>query len=410
MHTAEAVRAVVVAGQGIPARRATAADAPFGDAADVLRHVGLVQLDPLMRVSTAQRLTCLTRLPRRRSAEAVDTALWPAGVRGGERVGFEAFTKVACLFPVEDWPLLRLSRARHRDHAERVLSASERREILAVVADHPGGAPIGAIETGAGPGVRTAGWNWSEVKKAAELMVRAGELVITAREGTTRLFDLPERGLPAEVLEADGPGRDGGAGGAGGGASEPDDELLAGLARRALGTMVVATEADVAHHYHLSPTQAATGVRAAGLVPVTIAGWRAPGWCTAEVAEQLGRTDPGDGEAVGPAGEARLIGPFDPLLRDRRRASRILGFDYLFEAYVPAAKRVYGHYVMGVLSGSRMVARADVQRVGDTLRINGIFPERGIRRRSAEARTRAAAETLAAQLGAADVALPDAVL
>lgn len=400
--SAAAVRDVVVAGQMIPAPGVSLAEAPQQDAAQVLRQVGLLQLDPLMRVSTAQRLTSLTRLPRRARAEQVDAALWPAGPFGGERVGFEAFTKVACLFPVEDWPLLRYSRARHRDHVERVLSARVRQQILTVVADHPGGAPIGAIETGAGAGERTTGWNWSEIKKAAELMVRAGELVITAREGTTRLFDLPERGLPAEVFDGDA---------AGPRAAEPEDEVLARLARRAVGSLVVATEADIAHHYHLSPGQAEAGVRAAGLVPLAVYGWRAPGWCTSEVAEQLEQTESA-GEALssagqlGPVNQARLIGPFDPLLRDRRRTSRILGFDYLFEAYVPAAKRVYGHYVMGVLSGSQMVARADVQRSGDTLRINGVFPEKGVSRRAATARTRAAGKVLATQLGAADVAFP----
>ena len=103
--------------------------------------------------------------------------------------------------------------------------------------------------------------------------------------------------------------------------------------------------------------------------------------------------------------EARLIGPFDPLLRDRRRARRVLDFDYLFEAYVPREKRVHGHYVMGVLSGGRMIGRVDIQRVGDELRVNEVFPEAGVPRRVLLPRVRGAGKTLARQLGA-ELVLP----
>lgn len=421
------VRRAVVAAQRIPpADGADAGAGPHGsgshsafaaDAADVLRDIGLIQLDPLMRVSTAQRLTCLTRLPRTHRAEDVDPSLWPP-----DRVAsFESFTKVACVFPLEDWPLLRLRRERHaRGHRTEMPTAMVE-QIREVVAEAGHGVQIGTIESQVGSGERTTGWNWTQVKQTAELMVRTGDLVITARDGTTRLFDLPERALPASVRHAE---------------DLSDDRLRAALARRAAANVAVMTRADFAHHYHLSAEDAAVGIEQAGLVPLEVEGWsngraQDAAFCLPELLDGVLPDPAAQGVVAGPSAhaavdisadpadpepgapgrsgarerwgdprEARLIGPFDPLLRDRRRASRVFGFDYLFEAYVPRAKRVYGHYVMGVLSGGRMIGRVDIQRVGDQLRVNGIFPEDGVPRRVLAPRVRGAGRTLARQLGA----------
>ncbi len=380
------VREMVVAAQRIPHAQAPG---EAEDAADVLRSIGLVQLDPLTRVSTAQRLTCLTRLSWNQRAEDVDRSLWP----GKEPVAFEAFTKVACLFPIEDWPLLQVRRDQMMAQAGPHMDPGLVRMIRDVVVDHPKGARIGEIERACGP-ERTSGWDWSRIKKTAEQMVRTGELVITARDGTTRLFDLPERALPARVRSAP---------------QHSTADLLSGLARRAVSTLAVMTTADFAHHYALRRSDAQRGVDEAGLRKVTVEGWKDPAFVppTTDSAPETapghaaGAGVPARHSALGAVREARLVGPFDPLLRDRSRARRIFGFDYTFEAYVPAADRRYGHYVMAVLSGDRLIGRVDLQRESGQLMVNATFAERGVRRREFQARARAACATLARQLGTA---------
>ena len=379
--TQDQVRAVVVAAQRIPR---PAGPGHYDDAGAVLRGLGLIQLDPLTRVSTAQRLTSLTRLPRSARAEEVDAALWPAGPDSpAEPVSFEAFTKVACVFPLEDWPLLQLRRETVREAAASTLDRSVAEQIREVVAQSPRGVQVGTLEAALGS-ARTTGWNWSEIKQSAELMVRTGELVITARDGVVRLFDLPERALPAALREAE---------------HLPADELRARLARRAAGALTVMTVGDFAHHYHLSRSDAAHGIELAGLVPLQVQGWKETAYSLPERLDSADESAEADSRGLGPVQEARLIGPFDPLLRDRRRAQRIFGFHYTFEAYVPKAERIYGHYVMGVLSADRLIGRVDLWRKGGELVINRIFPETGVPRRSVEARARAAAGTLSRQLG-----------
>lgn len=375
------VRAAVVAAQRVPR---PAGPGHYEDAGAVLRGLGLIQLDPLTRVSTAQRLTCLTRLPRSARAEEVDAALWPAGPDSpAEPVSFEAFTKVACVVPLEDWSLLQLRRETVREAAASTLDRTVAEQIRGVVAQSPRGVQVGTLEAALGS-ARTTGWNWSEIKQSAELMVRTGELVITARDGVVRLFDLPERALPAALREAE---------------HLPADELRARLARRAAGALTVMTVGDFAHHYHLSRSDAAHGIELAGLVPLQVQGWKETAYSLPERPDSADESAEADSRGLGPVQEARLIGPFDPLLRDRRRAQRIFGFDYTFEAYVPKAERIYGHYVMGVLSADRLIGRVDLWRKGGELVINRIFPETGVTRRSVEARAKAAAGTLSRQLG-----------
>jgi uncharacterized protein YcaQ len=45
------------------------------------------------------------------------------------------------------------------------------------------------------------GWNWHDGKIALEWLFRTGELAIADRRGFQRVYDLPERVLPARVLD-----------------------------------------------------------------------------------------------------------------------------------------------------------------------------------------------------------------
>jgi uncharacterized protein YcaQ len=46
-----------------------------------------------------------------------------------------------------------------------------------------------------------------------------------------------------------------------------------------------------------------------------------------------------------PGPRMRVLSPFDPALRDRKRAERLFGFHYRIEIFVPEAQRRYGYYV-----------------------------------------------------------------
>ena len=80
-------------------------------------------------------------------------------------------------------------------------------------------------------------------------------------------------------------------------------------------------------------------------------------------------------------GRLRVLSPFDPVLRDRKRAQRLFGFDYRIEIFVPEARRKYGYYVFPILEGDRIVARVDMKahRDQDVLCVRAVWPEEGVR-------------------------------
>ena len=81
---------------------------------------------------------------------------------------------------------------------------------------------------------------------------------------------------------------------------------------------------------------------------------------------------------VGPGGAApgaAFLAPLDPLVWDREFLRSCYGFDYIWEVYVPAAKRRWGYYVLPILYGDRFVGRIEprIDRKTDTLRILGAW-------------------------------------
>lgn len=330
---------------------------------DVLAKLGLLQLDPLARVEKAHRLSVLAR-SRGHLPEDVDNRLWthPAAV------AFETYTHAACLIPVEAWPLFRLKRvaaAKREDTPEALFME----QVLTLVADSPTGLTLRQIEGSSPP---TSGWNWSPHKRAAEHLVWRGDLAVTERRLGRRVFNLPSRTIPAAHLNL----------------KLDREEILAGFARRAVESLGIVTPADLAAHYHVRIEDAQTGLALSGHERLTVEGWQEPAWLSADSLNLQESTAP----------QTRLLGPFDNLIRDRNRLRRIFGFDYIFEAYKPASKRQYGHYVLALLDNDELVGRVDARKDKGTLIFDGTYPESRIPLVKFESALQTAGEHLATQL------------
>ncbi|MEM7522797.1 MAG: crosslink repair DNA glycosylase YcaQ family protein, partial [Pseudomonadota bacterium] len=84
-----------------------------------------------------------------------------------------------------------------------------------------------------------------------------------------------------------------------------------------------------------------------------------------------------EGDPPAPPDRVRVLSPFDPLLRNRKRARELFGFDYTIEVFVPAAKRKYGYYVFPLMEGDAMIGRIDMKadRKADELVVKGLWLE-----------------------------------
>jgi uncharacterized protein YcaQ len=76
-----------------------------------------------------------------------------------------------------------------------------------------------------------------------------------------------------------------------------------------------------------------------------------------------------------------VVSPFDPVCWNRDRTSRIFGFDYKIEIYVPEPKRTYGYYSLPVLHNGNLIARLDLKnnRQEQTLQVQSSWAEDGAR-------------------------------
>jgi uncharacterized protein YcaQ len=327
-----------------------------GGAGGILPRLGAVQLDTISVLARSHELVAYSRLgpvPR----EKIERAYW----HPRHPAAFEYWAHAACILPLAQWPWFAFRRRDFRARGIRWHEVPERAcaEVLARLRAE---GPLTATQLG---GAKGGGpwWDWSDVKIAVEWLLDIGDVVCVRRAGWRRVYDLPERVIPAEYLDA-----------------EPSDEeclaRLAAVAARALG---VVTRADLVDFHRLqSLARAAKGqpdligkaAAAAGLIPVTLqAGRQGPavaGWA-----------DPGALEPA-PRGRHRttLLSPFDSLVWDRKRTQRMFGFSHSLEAYVPARKRVHGYYAMPLLAGGHLAGRVDPARSGRTLTARRVSLER----------------------------------
>src|SRR5204862_7137044 len=118
------------------------------------------------------------------------------------------------------------------------------------------------------------------------------------------------------------------------------------------------------------------------IVPVGVEGVRGARYVPAE---EIGRLDQAEREVaagMSPGGEppgVAFLAALDPLVWDRDFLRGLWGFDYVWEVYVPAAKRRWGYYVLPILFGDRLVGRIEprIERKSNTLRIAGLWWEEG---------------------------------
>jgi uncharacterized protein len=321
-----------------------------GGVPGVLRRIGAVQLDTISVLARSHELVAYARLgpvPR----ERIERAYWHPRTP----TAFEYWSHAACILPIEDWPYYAFRRRAVRARGIRWHTVPKR-ACAEVVARLRAEGPLTATQLGGAKG-GGAWWDWSETKIAVEWMLDVGDVVCVRREGWRRVYDLPERVLPGELLGQD----------------PPDSECLAylaGVAARALG---VATRADLVDYQRLNHLTDVMTPRPAkrveesalktGLIPVAISGpggTMAPAWADPEALVLA---------QAGPRGRHRvvLLSPFDSLIWDRKRTLRMFGFEHSLEAYVPKPKRVHGYFAMPLLAGGRLVGRVDPVRRGTTL-------------------------------------------
>ena len=322
----------------------------------MVRRLGVVQLDSVNVLARSHYLVAWARLG------AYAPAAFDELSHAAPRRVFEYWGHEASLLPVELQPALRWRMARAKDEAwGRMRAIAKKRalvgKVLAAVAE---GGPVrvgeiqGEISLRAKPKTERGWWAWSEAKTAIEWLFWSGQVTAASRRQFERLYDLPERVLPAEIVGAPT-------------ISEPEAHRI--LVERAVRAHGVATEADLRDYYRLPLAGARVAIaeleEMGTLVRAHVEGWTKPGFVHRDV------------EAPRSVEARALLSPFDSLIWFRDRTHRMFDMKFRLEVYTPAPKRVHGYYVLPFLLGDALVARVDLKadRAVSTLRVQAAHLE-----------------------------------
>jgi uncharacterized protein YcaQ len=80
-----------------------------------------------------------------------------------------------------------------------------------------------------------------------------------------------------------------------------------------------------------------------------------------------------------PPPSVAFLSPFDPLVWDRRLLGSLFDFDYVWELFVPPAKRRWGWYVLPIIFRDRFVGRIEprIDRAEATIDVLDVWWEDG---------------------------------
>lgn len=318
-------RRLLLAGQGLlgPARGLT----------QVIDQLGYVQLDSINSLARAHELTLHARCPGYRH-ESLFSLL-------AQRRIFEHWTHDASSLSAQAWPYWgrRFEQRRQKIHAsawwrER-LGAGFSATLDRVRDRLQDEGPLQSRDFVSSEKSSAGWWNWRPEKAALEYLWHCGEITVTARQNFQKVYHLTQVHL--------------------GPPSTPDPALAIDWACfSALQRLGVATPSELAAYWGLVDRHEALawGREAASQKRVQ------------QVLDNQGRAafarpDYGDLAAQLKVNtrSIRLLAPFDPVLRDRKRAVRLFNFDFRFEAFVPAQHRKHGYYSLPILEGESLVGR-----------------------------------------------------
>ena len=300
-----------------------------------LERTGVLQVDSVNVLQRAHYMPLYSRMG------PYDVELLRRAAEQKPRRIVEYWAHVQAYMPIELWPVMQHRMAWYRERKGkwwRDVDEELAKRVLAEVATR-GGTTARDLDDGTPREKGNWGWNWSDSRKALDFLYMTGDVAIAGRNGQFEIrYDLPERVIPAAVLAQPIPSL-----------ADANRELV----RRAARSHGVATVQDLRDYYRMSVAETAVAVAElvedGELVPVTVDGWKRPAYLHRD-ARLPRRVD-----------ARALLSPFDPVVWERARTEALFDFHYRIEIYVPAAKRVYGYYVLPFLLRDRIVGRVDLK-------------------------------------------------
>jgi uncharacterized protein YcaQ len=314
--------------------------APFGTgpAATLaaISHLGYVQIDTINVIERCHHHILWSRIPGYRRGDLAQN-------QSVDKSIFEYWTHALSYVPVADLPYFVPAMKRHREEPNRWFGSVTPDEVKKMLQRLRKEGPLSIRDIDDDDLVdKTHLWaSRKPSKRVLEIMFYQGLVAVGTRQGMLKTYDLMARhfgwtGQPRPATER---------------------QVTAYKLDRALRSQGVVSLDSICHLD--APSKKAvkelidSRVRRKLLVPVTIEGAeKVPHWAEAATLESA---------ASEPPTLVHILSPFDPLVIQRKRLKLLFGYDHIFEAYVPAAKRQLGYFALPILMGDRIVAAFDLK-------------------------------------------------
>jgi uncharacterized protein YcaQ len=319
-----------------------------------IEQLGYVQIDTISVVQRAHHHTLSNRVPNYQESHLYR-------LLDKHRSIFEYWYHAAAFLPMEDYrfylPRMHFYRAKpskwfNEDPklSKLILERIEAEGPLRAK-DFEDSAPDRA-------GKKDGWWNWKPEKKALERLFFDGRLIVSAREGFQKVYDLPERVIPEEIDTS----------------FPQEEELFDWRLSRALRGLGLATAKEAAYlrkGWKEGINRALQRALEAGRVRAVQSSKQGP----------IRYVQSDDLDSLVSARVTKrvlILSPFDNLLIQRERTSSLFDFYYIIECYVPAPKRRWGYFVTPILYGDRFAGRMDAKadRKKKVLEIKDLYLEK----------------------------------
>lgn len=311
---------------------------PFGDGAqavaDAVAHLGYVQIDTINVIERSHHHILFSRIPSYRRADLQQAQSIDKSV-------FEYWTHALSYVPANDFRFFVPAMREHRREGHKWFASvkpADTRKVMRLLRAGP--LTIRDIEDDVLVEKEHLWQSRKPSKRALQLAFYTGAVTISARQGMLKTYELMTRHFGWDKLPK----------------AASSKEITAYLLDRALRSQGVVSLDSICHLDAPSKKPVArliaARVRRGELVPVAIEGagkqehWAAPA-----------ALEPHDV----PPDLVHILSPFDPLIIQRKRTNLIFGYNHLFEAYVPKAKRKLGYFALPVLVGDEIVAALDLK-------------------------------------------------
>lgn len=183
-------------------------------------------------------------------------------------------------------------------------------------------------------------WSWKPAKRSLEHLFMEGSLMVARREGFQKVYDVPERVLPADVDST----------------KPTHEEFARHLIESSIRAHGFASVDEIAYlRNRIKPTvrKVVQQMQEEGsLVALKIEDDPQRYYSMPQLLEEKRKK---------PSQRIKILSPFDNAVIQRKRLRSLFGYDYQIECYVPAPKRSFGYFCLPLLLGDSFIGRIDAK-------------------------------------------------